>query len=267
MEHQPGRGAYQSREDNQASNVWAGKLRHAPATGSCRRIIEPAAGRYRQKIRSTATVDSHVFRVHRKCGRTRNARTLSPIYADLLAQGDWLRLAPRLALIDQRPQHRPLLVIQDNKSALLHHSSDRHSDQAITDSMTVSAAAGSVKCGCPNAFGLWCKQVVYRMKTPVGRDITPDNTVLSGAISTSAAGAMGWGPPKNAHSRRAVEGVVAGSDRPDGKWRQLFAGLAAVEIATSAPLPHHPDQGRGIVREPKYRQASSRACPFNPAGH
>jgi hypothetical protein len=125
MEHQPGRGAYQSREDNQASNVWAGKLRPAPATGSCRCIIEPAAGRYRQKIRSTATVDSHVFRVHRKCGRTRNARTLSPIYADLLAQGDWLRLAPRLALIDQRPQHRPLLVIQDNKSALLHHSSDR----------------------------------------------------------------------------------------------------------------------------------------------
>ena len=34
---------------------------------------------------------------------------------------------------------------------------------------------------------------------------------------------------------------------PDGKWRQLFAGyslhagLAAVEIATSAPLPHQPD--------------------------
>jgi hypothetical protein len=45
------------------------------------------------------------------------------------------------------------------------------------------------------APGLWCKQVVYMMKTPVRRDITPDNTVLSGAISTSAADTMGWGPP------------------------------------------------------------------------
>jgi len=66
-----------------------------------------------------------------------------------------------------------------------------------------------------------------------------------------------------------VDGAVAGSDLPEGKWRQLFAGYslhagrAAVEIATSAPLPHQPDQ----VREPKYRQASSRACPFNPAGY
>ena len=42
------------------------------------------------------------------------------------------------------------------------------------------------------APGLWCKQVVYIVKTPVSRDITPDNTVLSRAISTSAAGAMGW---------------------------------------------------------------------------
>ena len=42
------------------------------------------------------------------------------------------------------------------------------------------------------------------MKTPVGRDITRDNTVLLRAISTSAAGAMGWGPPKNAHSLRPV---------------------------------------------------------------
>ena len=33
-----------------------------------------------------------------------------------------LRLDTRPALIDQRPQHRPLLVIQDNKSALLSHS-------------------------------------------------------------------------------------------------------------------------------------------------
>jgi hypothetical protein len=41
---------------------------------------------------------------------------------DRLTQGDWLRLAPRPALIDQRPQHRPLLVTQDNKSALLSHS-------------------------------------------------------------------------------------------------------------------------------------------------
>jgi hypothetical protein len=38
-----------------------------------------------------------------------------------------------------------------------------------------------------------------------------------------------------------VDGAVAGRDLPDGKWRQLFAGLAAVEIATSAPLPHQPD--------------------------
>jgi hypothetical protein len=50
--------------------------------------------------------------------------------------------------------------------------------------------------------GLWCKQVVYIVKTPVGRDIARDNTVLSGVISTSAAGIMGWGPPKNAHSRK-----------------------------------------------------------------
>jgi hypothetical protein len=40
---------------------------------------------------------------------------------DRLAQGDGLRLAPRPALIDQRPQHRPLLVTQDNKSALFCH--------------------------------------------------------------------------------------------------------------------------------------------------
>jgi hypothetical protein len=37
-----------------------------------------------------------------------------------------------------------------------------------------------------------------------------------------------------------VNGAVAGSDRPEGKWHQLFAvyslhaGLAAAEIATSA---------------------------------
>jgi hypothetical protein len=43
--------------------------------------------------------------------------------------------------------------------------------------------------------GLWCKQVVYIVKTPLRRDIAPDNTVLSGAISTSAADTMGWGPP------------------------------------------------------------------------
>jgi hypothetical protein len=45
------------------------------------------------------------------------------------------------------------------------------------------------------APGLWCKQVVYIVKTPLRRDIAPDNTVLSGAISTSAADTMGWGPP------------------------------------------------------------------------
>src|SRR3954464_3253037 len=40
---------------------------------------------------------------------------------DRLTQRNGLRLAPRPALIDQRPQHRPLLVTQDNKSALLSH--------------------------------------------------------------------------------------------------------------------------------------------------
>jgi hypothetical protein len=61
-----------------------------------------------------------------------------------------------------------------------------------------------------DAPGLWCKQVVYSVKTPVGRDITPDNTVLSRAISTSAAGAMGRGPPKNAHSRERSKTVYKG---------------------------------------------------------
>src|SRR3954469_16977793 len=58
----------------------------------------------------------------------RHAAPLRPILMppdnclDRLAQGDWLRLAPRPALLDQRPQPRPLVVIQDNKSALLCHS-------------------------------------------------------------------------------------------------------------------------------------------------
>ena len=60
------------------------------------------------------------------------------------------------------------------------------------------------------APGLWCKQVVYIVKTPVGRDITRDNTVLSGAISTSAVGAMERGPPKNAHSRERSKTVYKG---------------------------------------------------------
>jgi hypothetical protein len=38
------------------------------------------------------------------------------------AQGDRLRLTPGPAFIDQRSQHRPLIVIQDNKSALLSHA-------------------------------------------------------------------------------------------------------------------------------------------------
>src|SRR3954471_13707015 len=40
---------------------------------------------------------------------------------DRLTQGDWLRLATGPALIDQRLQNRPLIIIQDNSSALLNH--------------------------------------------------------------------------------------------------------------------------------------------------
>src|SRR4051812_23004887 len=40
---------------------------------------------------------------------------------DCLTQGDWLRLATGSALIDQRLQNRPLIIIQDNSSALLSH--------------------------------------------------------------------------------------------------------------------------------------------------
>jgi hypothetical protein len=42
---------------------------------------------------------------------------------DRLAQSDWFRLAPRPALINQRTQHSPLIVIQDNSSALISHAS------------------------------------------------------------------------------------------------------------------------------------------------
>src|SRR4051812_5021763 len=70
MEHQPGRGAHQPRQDDQASNVWAGELRLAPAAGSGCCMIKPTAGQRRQKIYSTAIVHLHLLRVHRKCGRT-----------------------------------------------------------------------------------------------------------------------------------------------------------------------------------------------------
>jgi hypothetical protein len=39
-----------------------------------------------------------------------------------------------------------------------------------------------------DAPGLWCKQVVHTLKTPIMRDIARDNTVLSRAISTLADG-------------------------------------------------------------------------------
>jgi len=40
---------------------------------------------------------------------------------DRLAQGNWLRLAPWPALIDQRSQNCPLGIVQYNKSAFLSH--------------------------------------------------------------------------------------------------------------------------------------------------
>jgi len=40
---------------------------------------------------------------------------------DRLAQGNRFRLASRPALVDQRTQNRPLIVIQDNKSTFLIH--------------------------------------------------------------------------------------------------------------------------------------------------
>ena len=68
-------------------------------------------------------------------------------------------------------------------------------EEAGESRMTGQLCAVKAADRIPAAGGLWCKQVVYMMKTPVSRDITRDNTVLSGAISTSAADTMGWGPP------------------------------------------------------------------------
>ena len=61
-----------------------------------------------------------------------------------------------------------------------------------------------------DAPSLWCKQVVYMMKTPVAGDITRDNTVLSGVMSRQVTVEAERLPPENANGRERFLCVYKG---------------------------------------------------------
>src|SRR4051812_13903437 len=61
-----------------------------------------------------------------------------------------------------------------------------------------------VTVSTPSRTGLRRKQVVYIVKTPVGRDIARDNTVLSRAMSRQVTVKAERVPPENANGQQDV---------------------------------------------------------------